>query len=374
MKKNILVLGATGHFGSRISKSLSQDSHINLLVSGRNLSIVQKLASELSSLTHTVAAIQLDFTKSDWGKALSTYNINLLLNASGPYQNQDYQVAEECIKQNINYIDLADGREFVSNIKNLNNKAEEKNVFVIAGASSVPGLSSYVVDKYLGEFKSLKRIQHGINPGNQTLRGESTVKSILSYCGKPFTQYTDGSYSIVYGWQNLYKRRFPPSMGSRWMGNCDIPDLELFPKHYSGVNTVKFDAGLELSLLHLGTWVLSWTARIGVIKDWSKYSKVLTAMSEWFYRFGSESGGMYVELEGLNHNNQKQKITWHILAGNGDGPQIPCTASVVLAKKYARGELTLTGATACLSLFSTEEFMSELSEFSVEECAETTII
>ena len=74
---------------------------------------------------------------------------NLVIHTCGPYQGQNYQVAEQCIERGVNYVDLADGRDFVCDFEKLNEKAKRANVLAICGASTVPGLSSCVVDHFL---------------------------------------------------------------------------------------------------------------------------------------------------------------------------------------------------------------------------------
>ena len=68
-----------------------------------------------------------------------------MVNTCGPFQNANYSVVEECIKQKTHYVDLADGRDFVVGMKKLHEKAKEAGVCVITGASSVPGLSSAII-------------------------------------------------------------------------------------------------------------------------------------------------------------------------------------------------------------------------------------
>ncbi len=92
---------------------------------------------------------------------------------------------------------------------------------VISGASSVPGLSSAAVDKYKEEFQDIKKIEHYINPGNQTPRGLyflflfpllshplylglATIKSVLEYCGKPVKEMINGSWVTTTGWQDSH--------------------------------------------------------------------------------------------------------------------------------------------------------------------------
>ena len=56
---------------------------------------------------------------------------------------------------------------------------------------------------------------------------------------------------------------------------------------------------------------------------------------------------------------------YDLIAANGDGPQVPATAAVVLARKLARGELPGSGARACLDLFTLDEFMAALDGFAM---------
>jgi hypothetical protein len=74
-------------------------------------------------------------------------------------------VAHAAIEVRCHYIDLADGRQFVAGISSLNAQALAAGVSVISGASSVPALSSAVVDRYLPRFARLDAIRMGISSG-----------------------------------------------------------------------------------------------------------------------------------------------------------------------------------------------------------------
>jgi len=50
------------------------------------------------------------------------------VNTVGPFQDKSYGVAEACIRAGCNYVDLADSRQFVVGIKELNDKAKKANV------------------------------------------------------------------------------------------------------------------------------------------------------------------------------------------------------------------------------------------------------
>jgi len=147
------------------------------------------------------------------------------------------------------------------------------------------------------------------------------------------------------------------------MSNCDVPDHKLFPEYYKGVESVRFSAGLELPLLHIGLWVASGLPRSGLVDNLAPYAAHLKKLSELFLPFGSSLGGMFVELVGMGLDNRQLKRTWWITADEGHGPFIPCIPSVILAKKLANGKIPSNhfGARPCLSMFTVED-IDELSK------------
>ena len=88
-------------------------------------------------------------------------------------------------------------------------------------------------------------------------------------------------------------------------------------------------------------------------------------MSEWLIGFGSDVGGMHVDLEGDLPDGSRHVLVWELVARGGDGPQVPCTAAVLLVKKLARGALPVRGARPCLDLFTLDEFLTELAPFAI---------
>lgn len=71
--------------------------------------------------------------------------------------------------------------------------AVARGVTIISGASSVPGLSSAVIERYLPQFQELRSIEMGISSGARA-PGLATVKGIFGYCGMPFLRYQAGAW------------------------------------------------------------------------------------------------------------------------------------------------------------------------------------
>ncbi len=176
----VLVLGGYGNFGTRISKTLAVVPYIQILIAGRNLDKANKLIAQLNDGRHV--ALTLDQDSDQFTKELGDLDIDCLIHTSGPYQGLSYTVAEACVNTNTHYIDLPDGREFVAGFTRLNKIAKEKNVLLVTGASTLPGLSSAVIKKFREEFTSIESIRMCISPGNKAPRGESTIAAVLSYC------------------------------------------------------------------------------------------------------------------------------------------------------------------------------------------------
>ncbi len=354
----ILILGGYGNFGKRISRSLAA-AGVPVIIAGRNEGKASLLLNTLPGQGHGVAIFDVD---QDLKLHMAKLKPSSVINTCGPFQSADYSIAKTCIEEAIPYIDLADARDFICGITELNQNAIDAGIPVISGASTVPGLSSAVLEEYGHEFSQITSLKFGISPGQKAERGLATTQGILSYVGKPLRQFA-GIDPNIFGWQNLYRQKYPV-IGKRWMANCDIPDLDLLPKAY-GIDRIQFSAGLELAPLHLGLWVMSWLVRLGVPIDLPKLSGPLLRISNWLNHFGTADGGMHILLEGYDIAGQPHHLDWFIIAKNGDGPQIPTIPAIVLAKKIAKGEFPAVGAMPCVGLVSLSEYLEELSAFEV---------
>ena len=351
--KRILVIGGYGNFGSYISRSLVNQENIHLIIAGRSLGKAQYLAEEIGC---EAAVIDIHH---DLESRLRVIKPDIVIHTSGPFQTQGYDVAEACIKCSAHYIDLADGREFVSGIDCLDKKAKQVGVLVVSGASSVPCLTSALIDSYKDKFKALESLNYGITTAQKTTRGIATTAAILSYTGKSFKTLINGTKQEVYGWQGLHARKYR-DLGWRLLGNCSVPDLELFPKMYPELKTIRFYAGLELPFIHVTLWALSWMVRIGLIKSLEPLAPLLLRLSFLFDWFGSANSGFHMDLTGKNEDGNSKTVRFELTAKSGDGPFIPCMPAILLAKKLVNDQIDYKGATACIGIITKEEYLDAL--------------
>lgn len=367
-RQTILVLGGYGFFGTRICQAISTNPAVHLLIGGRDVQQARRLAGQLGLASEH--AIAIDARAPGLASQLADLRVSTVIHTAGPFQHQDYHVARAAIAAGANYLDLADGRDFVAGISVLDAEARARGVFVTSGASSLPALSSAVVDRYAPRFSSLTSIRHGIASGARA-PGLATMRGVFSYCGKPFMRLVDGKITTAYGWLDLQRHRFDAPVGARLLGSCDVPDLTLFPQRYPGVQTVTFHAGFASAPGHLAVWAAAQLVRFKLLRSLVPLVRTLHAFSGWIEPLVSDKGAMFVIMAGLGHDGQPLSLTWQLLAAQNHGPHIPCGAAIALAHKLANKVAANTplprGAMPCMGLLTVEEYLAALQGFDVRE-------
>lgn len=352
---SVFILGGYGNFGKRIAKLLTRQ-HYHVVIAGRDFEKAKLFAAELG--LHAARPVQVD-VNNNLGHVIKENAPALVINTAGPFQNSDYSAAKTCISQKVPYVDLADGRQYVSEIGELDLAAKAAGIPVISGASTVPALSAAVLDEIATDFASISFLDFGISPGQRSERGLATTKAILGYAGKRLPDVV--GYHNRFGWQDLHRVAYP-GLGKRWMANCEVPDLDLLPPRY-GIDRIRFSAGMELGVVHFGIWALSWGVRLGMPIKLETLAPTLLKVSDLFNPFGSDAGGMHIDVRGKDASGNSLRKTWHIVVRGGDGPFIPSIPAVVLAKKILSGDHVAAGARACVGIVSLAEYLDEMSPF-----------
>ena len=361
MNYRILILGGYGTFGERICRALAVERDKTLFIAGRHRERATSLANELGP---NCRGIVLDHQSSDLATALRSLWPSLVIHAAGPFQAQDYHVAEAALDAGAHYVDLADARDFVRDIVKLDARARARGVVVTSGASTLPAASSAVVEHLARDFRELTRIEIAIAPAQAIPRGLATMASVLSYCGKPFLELGDGEWRTVRGWLGL-RRIHHTDLGTRWAARCDVPDLSLLPKRYSSLRSVRFDAALELAAAQFGMAFLAALARVGVLRKPQNLAPMGLRTARSLDDFGTDVGGMYVRVAGTSRAGEAQRRAWYLVARQGHGPQIPCIPAIVIARKLARGERIDAGARPCMGMMTLEEFAKATEGFDI---------
>lgn len=356
----ILVLGGYGHFGARIARALVASPGVEVVVAGRDGARAASLAAVLGP---GAQGVSLDHSGHLMGATLRRLGIGAVVHAAGPFQGQGWRVAREVAAAGAHYIDLADGRRFVCDFPaELDAAFRAAGRFGCSGASSVPALSSAVVDHLSAGWAAIDRIDICIAPAQDAPRGRATREAVLGYCGAPIGVWEGGRWTTRPGWARPEPVRFL-RLAPRRGALCDVPDLELFPARYSVRDRVRFLAALELAS---GQWLFAALAALrrgGLLSDPSRLARLVEAVGRRFDRFGTDTGGMVVRVAGVDAEGRPRRVAWHLTAGGSHGPEIPCMAAILLARKLASGEPLPIGAHACMGFLALSDFAPEFARW-----------
>ncbi len=368
--RRLLVAGGYGAFGRWLVDGLAEDPRIDLIVAGRDSEKAEALCTRLSRPGGArLMALQVDVADASLGDWLRDLGIDLVVHTAGPFQGQDYRVAAACVNAGCHYIDLADARDFVTGFDTLDAKARARGVTLVSGASSVPGLSTVVVDHLARPLERVDAIDIQIAPGNQAPRGDATIRAILGYTGKGFPVWRDGRWARAVGWQRLRRASYA-GLGRRWLADCNVPDLEVLPRRYPQVRDVRFGAGLELGALHLAMWAMAGAARVGLVRDWSVHTRWIAALARYFEGLGTDTGAMRVTVDGVERNGAKVSQRWTLIARDGHGPRIPTIPALILTRDMIDGRYPRAGAQPCVAAFELSRFTKAIARLNIDQYEE----
>jgi NAD(P)-dependent dehydrogenase (short-subunit alcohol dehydrogenase family) len=352
----VVVIGGLGNFGARICKRLSLEEGFRVIATSRQ-----------AAKTHPASNIELttlDIEQAEFAERLKSLAPELVIHCAGPFQTQDYRVALAALACGAHYIDLSDGRGFVEGfVAAVQPAAEAAGRLAVTGASTLPALSSAVIDSLRESQQTLSSIDIFIAPGQRAPRGVATMAAVLGYAGMPLPWWQNGVWRVAHGWQELKKETF--SFGRRLSAACHVPDLVLLPVRYPEVLTVTFRAALEVSVQHIALWILAAVRRIGVPISILRWARTLNRVGTWLDRFGSGTGGMKVRIVGIDSIGHRNRKEWELVAKDNHGPEIPCMAAVLLAMNLGRGADLGKGAKLCMGLITLSEFESEFARWAI---------
>ncbi|MGH8518897.1 MAG: saccharopine dehydrogenase family protein, partial [Panacagrimonas sp.] len=348
----VLIAGGYGVFGGRLARLLAARGDLRVIVAGRSFESARAFCDALNG-----KAEPLKFDRDDdTAVTLESLSPWCVVDAAGPFQTygagqgDPYRLARDALACGAHYLDLSDDAVFTADIATLDEAAHAAQRVAISGASTVPAISAAAVRRLRQGLTRIDSIESVVLPGNRAPRGLSVMRAILAQVGRPLRLWRGEAWSEVPGWSGLRRDGLELADGTRveprWSGYIGSPDLRLFPTAF-GARSVLFRAGLELSLLHLGLWLLGGLPRLRLRRSLEPWARPLRWIAERFERFGSDRGGMRVDVIGRDQDGRGQRHTWTLIAERGEGPYVPALPAACLIDRLLRGELE-PGARACL--------------------------
>ena len=373
--RRILVFGGYGTFGSRIVRLLAKHKRWSLLVAGRSEEKAEAFARSLGGESTSAIALDRDAITASTLKALGIW---LVIDASGPFQGEkaiDHAVVRAALESGALYIDIADALGFVRAVDRFDAEARSRNLTVIAGASSVPTLSSAVIAELTKDLDEPLEVEIAISSSNQATLGRSVHAALLSYAGKPIRVRRFGTWREIAGLENWQKVELAvPGRAplQRLVAPCEVPDLEFLPARYPTLRKAIFRAGTELSILNRAAGLMARLVSARLLQSLTPFTHLAGGAFGLLRGFGSARSGMRVDVVGRRGGSLVQR-SWTVIAEDGDGLWVPALAAALLAEKLDRGELA-PGARPGFGLLSLAAFRAAFGAFKIQDAIDETAL
>uniref|UniRef100_UPI00333F1C2E DUF4166 domain-containing protein n=1 Tax=Castellaniella defragrans TaxID=75697 RepID=UPI00333F1C2E len=362
--KRVVLIGATGTFGSRLAAMLAGFPGIELVLAARRQGALETLRRSLDEqgVVAHVLTRQFDRSRPDELAELSPW---LVIDAAGPFQDSDYGLALAAVRLGAHYVDLADGRDYVAGfVSALDGAAREADVFAVTAASSTPALSHAALKPLVEGWRQIDDVVVAISPGARAPRGLSVVEAILSYVGRPVRIFSGSTWRTMPGWSGLRVLHMP-GLGKRFVSICETPDLDLLPERFPIRRDALFMAGLEVPIMHFGLVLLSLPVRWGLLSSLRPFARPLRALSDIFSLFGTDRGGMTVDAIGRDAENRPAHAQWALWAQANAGPHTPAAPAAAMVRALLDGRETRRGAVACAGMLELGDVMRELADLPI---------
>jgi hypothetical protein len=348
MPMKIIVLGGYGIFGGRLCHLLAGDARIALFVAGRNLRSAQEFCRTLPAGAQC-APLLFD-RDGDLPRQLQQLQPDLLIDASGPFQSygaDPYRLVKACLDHGVNYMDFADGSDFVKGIHQFDERAKRKNLFALSGVSSFPVLTAAVVRHLARDLREVNAIRGGIAPSPFAVVGLNVMRAISAYAGKPVNLTRHGRHTTAYALtEGMRYTVSPPGrlpLNNVYFSLVDVPDLQVLPELWPELHDVWMGAGPVPEMLHRLLNALAWLVRLRLLPSLKPFAW-LFLHAQAILRWGEHRGGMFVEIDGVGQDDECVTRSWHLLAEGDDGPFIPCLALEALVQRTLDGKIPAAGA------------------------------
>lgn len=345
----ILIVGGYGIFGGRLVELLENESDLTLFVAGRSLPKAEQFCKAHGAVQAALVPTQFDRSGA-FKTQLEIIKPDIVVDASGPFQNYGegaYGLVEACIDLRINYLDLADGSDFVEGIAVFDARAKEAGVFILSGVSSFPVLTALVVRELSEGFASIDSVHGGIAPSPFAGVGENVIRAIASYAGQPVVRKKNGTMGTGYPFTESMRNTVSPPgyvpLKNILFSLVDVPDLRVLPEIWPDIKTVWMGAGPVPEVLHRALIGFSWLVRWKILPSLTPIVNLIQFVMNTV-RWGEHRGGMFVEIVGRDNAGQRVRKSWHLLAEGRDGPFIPCMAVEAVLHKIFKGEKIAPGA------------------------------
>jgi hypothetical protein len=366
----VLILGGYGAFGGQLARLLSDEPRLTLVIAGRSRDKAETFCRSLRGAARCMAA-EVD-RDGDLRAAFAPLAPDVVVDASGPFQaygENPYRVPASALAAGAHYLDLADGSEFVRGIVELDGAAKAAGKAVLSGVSSFPVLHAAVVRALARGLDRVDSSTVGIAPVPYAGVGETVMRAVAGYAGKPIRLRRDGRTATAHALTET--RRFtiaPPGgrpLDPLTFSLIDVPDLEALAGVRPEIRSVWAGAAPTPACLHALLRLLARCVRWHILPSLEPFAPLMHRVANALRR-RELRGGMFVQIEGARADGVAVKRSWHLVAEGEDGPRIPSMAAAILVRRILEGRVPAPGARSAIHEIELGEYERAFIDRAIE--------
>lgn len=355
-KKKILVLGEQGAFSRRIQDALSRSPDIECVIGVATTHQRDRLARETQGTVMTVLNDPHSVRR-------ALKDVFAVVNTWGPFLDRDYTVAEQCADLGVHYVDPADTREHANGLTRLGRKAEKNGSLIVTGAATAPTLSATLVDMLVPEFDRIREIHACIALSKLDARELASARAALNYSSALMRMKEKWRWQKFKGWSRPRSVYFPAPVGRRRGYQCDMLDLDIFPRVY-GAQTVTFRTALPSRSGNIVLSMCRFLRRRGVIQSLPRPAALLLRILGGVRGLGNRHGGLGVEIRGTK-NGSRARHSIFLIARDENSPAMAAAPAIALVKKWVREGVSTSGIKTCVGLLDWPSLRNEMVDYDI---------
>lgn len=279
----VVVFGGYGTFGARVSRRLAR-SGIDVIIAGRDARRAARFAAELGTPERFLTADVTD--RASCADAIE--GAAVAVNCAGPFSRLGTELPEACLECRCHYVDIADDREYVRQVRGLSERFVHAGFTAAYGCSSLPAISGALAQNLMhrGSFQA-RRARVTLFIGNDNPKGRAAIESAVAVLGRTI----EAPQGTIRGFRDREVVSLPPPFGRRAVYNFESPEYDLFPQQW-GFEHVSVKVGFEL---RLATSLFALCAFLGP-RATRQLAGMFTVLGQHAPRMGSSGGAVMTEL------------------------------------------------------------------------------
>ena len=345
LKDKILIVGGYGAVGSIVSKILAKKYPEKVIIAGRNKDKANDLINKLN-----IEALPLKIDlETNYFEEINFKEVHTTICCIEYLQNDNF--IQSCIKNQVNYTELATSYEAYQRLISYNNEVEKSGICLVPGVGLMPGLSGVFVQNAISRLNKINSVQSFVLLGLGENHGLDAIRWMMEYANKTYTIKTESGEEIVSSFTNPRKEQLLNEKFSRKFYCFNFGDQHIITNSMKVSSTetrLAFDSSFA-------TWLMAMLKKMNLL---AKLSKVKPqTLKKWLakFPFGSEKFVVQTHCYG---ENMAQVI--YLAEGFKEAKATGIIAAYTVDKLYQTNKKI--GVKRLEEIIQFEEFVQHLKE------------